>query len=114
MQEVLITELDSNLSFKAEIDNPPETKQNFVTVYVDEKEVRRPTVTQSNGLIEIKTLSPDDETSNFLITWKNSKKRIDLMVETDENMYFLKGCSVKTFESPQKTFSVFYNSFKQA
>lgn len=114
MQDVTITELDSNLSFKAKIDNPPETKQNFTTVYIDEKEVKRPTVTQSSGLIEIKADNPDDEVSNFLNFWKNSKKRIDLMVETDENMYFIKGCSLKKFEDPKKVFSVFYNSFKQA
>lgn len=114
MQEVTITELNSNLSFKAKIDNPPETKQNFTTVYIDEREVKRPAATQSNGLIEVKVSSPDDDTSNFLVYWKNSKKRIDLMVETDDSMYFIKGCSLKNFESPKKTFSVFYNSFKQA
>ncbi len=114
MQDVTITELDSNLSFAAKIDNPPETKQNYTTVYIDEKEVKRPTITQSTGLIEVKVTSPNTDTVNFLTYWKNSKKRIDLMVETDENMYFLKGCSLKNFESPKKSFTVFYNTFKQA
>lgn len=114
MQDVTITELDSNLSFKAKIDNPPETKQNFTTVYIDEKEVKRPTVTQSSGLIEVKADNPDDEVADFLNSWKSSKKRIDLMIETDESMYFIKGCSLKKFEAPKKVFSVFYNSFKQA
>lgn len=36
MQDVIIMELETNLSFKAKIDNPPEVKQNFATVYVDE------------------------------------------------------------------------------
>ena len=114
MQDVIITELDSNLSFKAKIDNPPEVKQNYATVYIDEREVKRPNVTQSNGLIEVKVSAPDDNISNFLIYWRNSKKRIDLMVETDDSMYFIKGCSLKEFESPKKAFSIFYNSFKQA
>ena len=48
MQDVIITELDSNLSFKAKIDNPPEVKQNYATVYIDEREVKRPNVTQSD------------------------------------------------------------------
>ena len=40
MQDVIIMELDTNLSFKASIDNPPEVKHSFTTVYVDEKEVK--------------------------------------------------------------------------
>ena len=114
MQDVTITELDSNLSFKAKIDNPPENKQNFTTVYIDEKEFKRPNVTQSHGLIEVKVSSPDSSVSNFLTNWNTSRKRIDLMIETDDIMYFLKGCSVKKFDTPKKTFSVFYNTFKQA
>ncbi len=114
MQDVTITELDSNLSFRAKIDNPPANTQNFSTVYIDEKEVRRPNVTQSNGLIEIKVADADNVISDFLIKWNSSRKRIDLMIETDDVMYFLKGCSVKRFESPKKAFLVFYNTFKQA
>ncbi len=114
MQEATITELDSNLSFEVKIDNPPEIKQNFATVYIDDKEVKRPNVIQSIGLIEVKAVSPSSEVNDFLLKWKDSKKRIDLMLETGETMYFMKGCSIKKFESPKKAFSVFYNSFKQA
>ncbi len=114
MQDVIIMELDTNLSFKAKIDNPPEVKQNFTTVYVDEKQVKRPTVAQVNGLIEIKVSSPDDKISNFITKWHASRKRINLMVETDEHMYFMKGCSVKKFDTPKKVFTVFYNTFKEA
>lgn len=114
MQDVIIMELETNLSFKAKIDNPPEVKQNFTTVYVDEKQVKRPTVAQVNGLIEIKLANPDDKISNFVKKWHASRKRINLMVETDDHMYLVKGCSVKKFDTPKKAFTVFYNTFKEA
>lgn len=46
--------------------------------------------------------------------WHASRKRINLMVETDEHMYLVKGCSVKKFDTPKKAFTVFYNTFKEA
>lgn len=114
MKDVIITELDSNLSFNAEIDNPPEVKQNFSTVYVEEKEVRRPTVSQVNGIIKVKLSNPDNLVCDFIKKWHKIKKRIDLMVETDNHLYLMKGCSIKEFESPKKAFTVFYNTFKEA
>ena len=49
MQDVIIMELETNLSFNASKDNPPEVKHSFTTVNVDEKLVKRPTVCQVNG-----------------------------------------------------------------
>lgn len=114
MQDTIITELETNLSFEAKIDSTPEVKQNFSTVYVDEKEVRRPTVAEVNGLLEIKLSNPDSHVSDFIKKWNASRKRIDLMVETESRMYLMKGCSVKKFDTPKKAFTVFYNTFKEA
>ncbi len=114
MQDVIVTELETNLSFKANIDNPPEVKQNFSTVYVDEREVRRPTVSEVNGVIEIKLSNPDSHVSDFIKKWNASRKRINLMIETEKHMYLVKGCSVKKFDTPKKAFTVFYNTFKEA
>lgn len=114
MQDVIIMELETNLAFKASIDNPPEVKQSFATVYVDEKEVKRPTVAQVNGLIEIQVSNPNSTISNFLQKWKRTRKRINLMIETNDHMYLMKGCSIKRFETPDKAFTVFYNTFKEA
>lgn len=114
MQNVVITELESNLSFKAEIDNAPEVKQSYTTVYVEDKEVRRPTVAQVNGVIDVKLTNPDAKVSNFITKWYASRIRINLMIETDEHMYLVKGCSVKKFETPEKVFTLFYNTFKEA
>lgn len=72
MQDVIIMELDTNLSFKASIDNPPEVKHSFTTVYVDEKEVKRPTVSQVNGLLEVKLANPNE---TFLTLFKNGIKQ---------------------------------------
>lgn len=114
MQDVIITELETNLSFKASIDNPPEVKQSFSTFYVDEKEVKRPTVAQVNGLIEVLIYNPQSVISNFLQKWKKTRKRINLMIETNDHMYLMKGCSIKNFETPEKAFTIFYNTFKEA
>lgn len=114
MQEVTITELDSNLSFKAKIDNPPEIKQNFTTVYVDEKEVKRPTVAQSNGLMNVQLSVSDDKILIFIKKWYSTKKRIDLMLENDAHMYLIKGCSVKKLDTSKNIFIIFYNTFKEA
>lgn len=114
MQDVIIMELDTNLSFKASIDNPAEVKHSFTTVYVDEKEVKRPTVSQVNGLLEVKLANPNETISNFVQKWNKTRKRINLMVETDEHMYLIKGCSIKRFETPKKAFTIFYNTFKEA
>lgn len=114
MQEVTITELESNMSFEAKIDNPPEVKHNFTTVYIDEKMVKRPDIAQTNGLIEITLVDPDDNISRFVTNWAKTRKRIDLMAQNNEHMYFMKGCSIKRFNSPQKAFIVFYNNFKEA
>lgn len=114
MQDVIIMELESNLSFKAKIDNPPEIKQNYATVYVDEKEVRRPTVAQVNGLIDVKLSNPGEKILNFINSWHSSRKRINLMLETDTHMYLVKGCSVKKFDINKKVFTIFYNTFKEA
>lgn len=114
MQNVTITELDTNLSFEAKIDNTPEIKHNYTIVYVDEKEVKRPNVSQINGLLEIKLVKPDEKVSNFVKAWYESRKRINLMIQNSEHMYFMKGCSVKKFHISQNTLVVFYNSFKEA
>ena len=114
MQDAIVMELDSNLSFKAQIDTTPATKQSFATVYVDEKEVKRPTITQSNGLIDFKLVVADSKITAFIEKWNKTRKRINLMVESNDRMYFLKGCSVKKFESSQKAFTVFYNTYKEA
>lgn len=114
MQDVTITELESNMSFEAKIDNPPEIKQNYTTVYIDEKMVKRPNISQTNGLIEIKLVKPDKTISDFVTNWFKTRKRINLMAQNDEHMYFMKGCSIKRFTSPEKAFIVFYNNFKEA
>lgn len=114
MLDVTITELDSNLSFKAKMGNPPSDIKTYSTVYIDEQEIKRPVVDRASNLVDIKIPSPDNEVSDFVMKWKNSGKRIDLMIETNERMYFLKGCSLKNFESPKKQFSVFYNSYREA
>ena len=114
MKEVIVTELDTNLSFKASIDNTPEVKQSFSSVYVDEKEVRRPTVAQVNGVLTVNITELNDTISNFVTKWYKMRKRINLMLETDEHIYLIKGCSIKHFEAPDKTFTIFYNTFKEA
>ena len=107
-------ELDTNLSFKAKIDATPSARQSFATVYVDEKEVKRPTVTQSNGLIDFKLVEANDNINKFVEKWNRTRKRINLMVESDNRMYFLKGCSVKKFKNAEETFTIFYNTYKEA
>ena len=102
------------MSFKAKIDTTPSAKQSFATVYVDEKEVKRPTVTQSNGLIDFKLVEANDNINKFVEKWNRTRKRINLMVESDNRMYFLKGCSVKKFKNAEETFTVFYNTYKEA
>lgn len=114
MQDVTITELDSNLSFDAKIDNPPEITHNFSRVYIDEKEVKRLNVSQSTGLIDVKLSNPNDVTADFVKKWYDKRKRIDLMIETDNHIYLMKGCSVKKFDTPKKVFTFFYNTFKEA
>lgn len=114
MQNAIFTELENNLSFRADIDNPPEVRQSFTTVYVDEREVKRPTVDLVNGEINVKLSNVDDKISNFIKKWFSSRKRINLMIETSEHMYLLKGCSIKKFETPDKVFTIFYNAFKEA
>ena len=115
MKDAIITELDSNLSFNVEIDNPPEVKQNFSTLYVDDKEVKSSTFAESNGEIVIKLKDAIDQISNYITNWNSSKKRIDLMIETNQHMYLVKGCYIKRFEGLEKAaFTVFYNTFKES
>lgn len=114
MQDAIVMELDTNLSFKAKIDATPSARQSFATVYVDEKEVKRPTVTQSNGLIDFKLVEANDNINKFVEKWNRTRKRINLMVESDNRMYFLKGCSVKKFKNAEETFTIFYNTYKEA
>ncbi len=114
MQDVIITELENNLTFKAEIDNPPEVKQNFSTLYVDDKEVKSSTFAESNGEIVIKLKDTNAKISNYITNWHSSKKRINLMIETNQHMYLVKGCFIKKFEDAEKAFTVFYNTFKEA
>lgn len=114
MQDAIVMELDTNLSFKAKIDTTPSARQSFATVYVDEKEVKRPTVTQSNGLIDFKLVEANDNINKFVEKWNKTRKRINLMVESDNRMYFLKGCSVKKFKNAEEKFTVFYNTYKEA
>lgn len=114
MQDVIITELETNLSFKASIDNPPEVKQSYTTVYVDEKELKRPTISQANGLIKVKVSVINNNISNFINRWYTTKKRINLMLETNEHMYLMKGCSIKQFKAIDENFVIFYNTFKEA
>lgn len=114
MRDVIITELDSNLSFNAEIDNPPEVKQNFSTLYVDDKEVKSFTFAESNGEIVIKLKDSNAKISEYITNWHSSKKRINLMIETNQHMYLVKGCYIKRFEDPEKAFSIFYNTFKES
>lgn len=114
MQDAIVMELDTNLSFKAKIDTTPAAKQSFATVYVDEKEVKRPTVTQSNGLIDFKLVEANDNINKFVEKWNRTRKRINLMVESGDRMYFLKGCSVKKFKNAEETFTIFYNTYKEA
>ena len=111
---VIITELEYNLSFRAEIDNPPEIRQSFTTVFVDEQQIKRPTIDLVNGEISVTIRNIDDRVSNFVKKWFAVRKRINLMIETSEHMYLLKGCSIKRFESPEKAFIIFYNTFKEA
>ncbi|MFQ8626867.1 MAG: hypothetical protein ACLSA2_10685 [Candidatus Gastranaerophilaceae bacterium] len=112
MQDAIVMELDNELSFKAKLIQL--LLQSFATVYVDEKEVKRPTVTQSNGLIDFKLVDANDSINKFVEKWNRTRKRINLMVESGDRMYFLKGCSVKKFIDAKKPFTVFYNTYKEA
>ena len=88
MQDAIVMELDSNLSFKAQIDTTPATKQSFATVYVDEKEVKRPTITQSNGLIDFKLVDADSKITAFIEKWNKTRKRIlDEDFSNDKDTY---------------------------
>ena len=109
-----VTELGTNMSFDAQIDTTPSQTQNFAIVYVDDKEVKRPTSTSSSGLIKFKINKVSPDIDKFLNRWFKTRKRIELMVEAEGSMYFMKGCSMKEFTSSKKQFTVFYNTFKEA
>ena len=114
MQKVIVTELETNLNFQAEIDILPGATQNYSSVYIDEQEVKGAGVRQMSGTIEIKPNNPSDKVTNFLGRWNVSKKRIDLMLETGDSVYLLKHCSIRKFDTSEKVFHIFYNSYKQA
>ena len=64
--------------------------------------------------IDFKLVDADSKITAFIEKWNKTRKRINLMVESNDRMYFLKGCSVKKFESSKKAFTVFYNTYKEA
>lgn len=114
MQKVTITELDTNMDFQAEIDALPDTTQSYSSVYIDNLEIKRSSISQANGIIKIKPNNPDDEVTSFLGKWNVSKNRVNLIIETGDSVYLLKQCSVRKFDTSKKVFYVFYNSYKQA
>lgn len=109
-----VMELETNLNFNVQIDKLPSEKQNYTIVYIDDKEVKRPTVTETYGTINFKIEQVTPKVDSFLVRWFKTKKRIDLMLETENCMFFLKGCSLKMFKASEETFTVFYNSFREA
>lgn len=116
MLDAILTELNSNLSFSVKVDKYPSLKKNYTTVYIDDKEVRLPNATELSGLLEVQydLSSYSANVVKFLAGWNKSKKRIDLMIQTDKNMYFLKGCYIKKHNAEIKSFTIFYNTFKEA
>ncbi len=109
-----ITELDTNMSFDVKVKSTPSKTQNYAIVYVDDKEVKRPTSTSVSGIVEFELDELPQSVEEFLAHWYRSRKRIDIMLEADEHMYFMKGCSIKTFDEVKKVFTVFYNSFRES
>lgn len=109
-----IMELETNLSFDAEIDATPAEKLNFATFYVDEKEYRRPTSVNTHGVIEFNIQKPASYVEAFLNKWYKTRKRIDIMLEADGHMYLMKGCYIRSFTSAKEAFTVFYNTFKES
>lgn len=114
MINAFITELDTNMSFNAKIDRTPSETQNYAIVYVDDNEVRRPTSTSMSGLINMRIVNNSSDIDAFLNKWFKTRKRIELMIEANEHMYFVKGCSIKSFTDVNKEFTIFYNTFKEA
>lgn len=114
MLNASVMELETNMSFDVQIDCTPSEKQEMTTVFVDDKEVKRPSVTVSHGIIEFKALNTNIYIEKFLTKWFKTRKRIDLMLEADGHMYFMKGCSIKSFSTAFDSFTVFYNTFKEA
>lgn len=114
MYNVSVMELETNLTFNAQLDQLPQEKQNFSVVYIDNKEVKRPAATEKYGTLNFSAPEFTPKFENFFNKWFKTKKRIDLMLETQDCMFFLKGCSIKSYDSDNKSFILFYNSFQES
>ncbi len=114
MQNVIITELETNLSFESKIDKTPEVTQNYSTVYVDEKEIKYSDVRQLNGFIKVELIEPRNSVCKFLEKWNASKKRINTMLETGDCLYLLKNCYIREFDADKNEFILFYNTYKKS
>lgn len=112
---VTFTELETNLSFDAEINTLPGVTKNYSTVFVNEQEVKRSGTSQLTGTIEATfTSEPNNTTKNFLENWYTSKKRIEIMLETGTEVYLLKYCFLKKLDFSNKICDIFYNSYRKA
>lgn len=114
MINVTLTELTTNISFEAKSDRLPGTTTSYNVMYVDEKEVKTPAITQSNGSMKVKLTNPDSTVENFLARWQQTKKRISVMFEAPQKVYLLKGCYIKDYTNPDKAFSLVYNTYKES
>lgn len=107
-------ELETNISFDCEIDDVPRIKQNFTTVFMGKKKVKRPTSVERYGKFQVTLQKIGTKEINFLKKWAASKKRIDLMVETAENIYIIKRSYVKEFLGEDSPLVVYYNDFRES
>lgn len=114
MQNAVITELRTGLSFDVQIDKAPSVKQNFTIVFIDGKEVKRPDAEEINGLIRIKPLKHDNKVENFIKNWADSRRKIRLMLDTGAIMFLLSGCYVKKMDTENNSITIYYNSFTEA
>lgn len=114
MQNAVITELRTGLSFDVQIDKAPSVKQNFTIVFIDGKEVKRPDAAEINGLIRIIPLKHDNKVENFIKNWADSRQKIRLMLDTGAIMFLLNGCYVKKMDTENNSITIYYNSFSEA
>lgn len=114
MQNAVITELDTGLSFDVEIDNTPSIKQDYIIVFIDGKKVKRPSTKQIGGVIEITLKKKNSETRKFVKNWNLSRKKIRIMLDCGNSMFLLNGCYIKKMVTDSEPITIYYNSYSEA
>ncbi len=114
MLNAVITELRTGLSFEVQIDKAPSVKQNFTTVFIDGKEVKRHDAAEVNGLITFILLKKENKVESFIKNWAESRRKIRLMLDIGATMFLMNGCYVKKMAIEKNSITIYYNSFIEA